>query len=127
MHKTRVVLQLLATPVTQGHQGTHIRRRILIVLTRLHPIRLITTKQQRAAVPSRSEARDDSVDFCVASGRERAGRVTKDVGGCRSGEGDVVGEGEGVVADLAGHVAEGGLGVDRKLVRGVLGEDWEGV
>jgi len=106
---------------------THIRRSILIILARLHSIWLAVTKQQRAPVPSSSEARDDNIHLGVTPGGERPGRVTKDVAGRRSAEADAVGEREGVVANLAGDVAEGGLGVDCELLGGVLGEDCDGV
>ena len=126
MHETGVVLcNVSYHRQTQAQQFnfTHIRRSILVVLARLDAIRLAVTKQQRAPVPRSRETRYDGIDFGVAASRERPGRVTKDVRGRWSVEGNAVGEREGVVADLAGYVAVGCLGVDGELSGGVLNED----
>lgn len=118
-----------AVSVSQHRSGlkerwsTHIGRSVLIVLTRLHAIGLTVTKQQRAAVPRSRKARNDSVNLCVASGSERSSRITKDIAGRWSAEADAVGERQSIVADFTRDVAEGGLGVDRELLGGVLGED----
>jgi hypothetical protein len=104
---------------TNQHQRhpTHIRHRILVILPRRNPIRILISNQQRAAVECRRQARDHSIHLGVGARGKGARRAAENVARGGFGEGDdagagAVGVGEEAVFDAAGDVAEGGLRVD---------------
>jgi hypothetical protein len=120
--------------ITSTSFTTHIRHRILIILPRVDPIRILITNQQRAAVESSRQARDHSIHLGVGARGKGAGRAAENVARGGLGEGDdagagagEVGVGEEAVFDAAGDVAEGGLGVDYEVFGCVAGPDLRGV
>ena len=106
--------------------ATHIRNRILIILSRRHFVRLFASNQQSTPVECSRQTRDDSIRLRVGARGERTRRAPEDVTSGWLGEGDsIIGVGEVVVLHLPSDVAEGGLCVDCERLGGVAGPDWK--